>query len=343
MGRPIHKRNFAGGLGGGIKVSAKIDGVGPKTGVIVKQTGTKTYLVDLGDGVVGKCVLVDKENEMLLDGECCINAKTEDGVVVRVTKLTNRLAKTNSGETIAWSAGTSSGSTGGLVVETQEDEDFDPVINLPLPGEIVYSFGTINDRFKKANGTLLNGSGNDANNMMVVTNGEIEIGARFSKYKKGQSSAPVDGVYNFVLKQDEDWNFPYNVGLLGDAAQYCLADLYNVTATIRMPGGHEIVWKLHKIDGMLHFKDDAGVVDIIDNNTDENLSFMQNIQRLNWYTTPGDEYGLTYNDFESPLGDYEIEFKAERKFGNVEPVVLTIKAHVELEQPEPEQNQDPEV
>lgn len=332
MGRPIHKRNFKDGLGGGIKVSAKIDGVGPKTGVIVKQTATNTYLVDLGDGIVGKCVLVDKENELLLDGECCISAKTAGGEVVRVTKLTNRLAKTNSGETISWSAGTSGGSAG-LIVETQEDEDFDPVINLPLPGAIEYRLGTIDSRFKKANGTLLNGSGNDANNMMVATNGEIEIGARCSRFRIPPSHEPIDGVYYFVLKQSEDWNFPYNVGLLGDAAQYCLADLYDVTATIRMPGGHEIVWKLHKIDDVLHFKTDDGSIDIIDNNTDENLSFMQNIQRLNWYTTPGDEYGLTYNEFESPLGDYEIEFKAVRKFGDVEPVVLVIKANVQLEQP----------
>jgi hypothetical protein len=91
MGRPLNKRNFGFGEGNQIKVRAKIGTNAEGDGYIVKQKGSKRYIVTVGANS-GICKLVNKTSGTLLANEMIVNAINDAGALVQATKLYNRVA-----------------------------------------------------------------------------------------------------------------------------------------------------------------------------------------------------------------------------------------------------------
>jgi hypothetical protein len=87
MGKPLNKRNFGEGAGNQIRVRGKIGTNAEDYGFIVRQKGTKRFIVNI-DGNVGLCKLVDKENDTLAANEMTIAAQTDTGAIIRATKIT---------------------------------------------------------------------------------------------------------------------------------------------------------------------------------------------------------------------------------------------------------------
>lgn len=103
MGRPINKRHFAGGKDTQMKVRAFPVGGAEGDGVVVRQKGSKAFIVTVG-GVTGLCRLVNKANGALVAGEMTITVADNSAGTHRVTKLTGKKATLgDTSSTTAWS------------------------------------------------------------------------------------------------------------------------------------------------------------------------------------------------------------------------------------------------
>jgi hypothetical protein len=87
MGKPLNKRNFGEGVGNQIRVRAKVGSNAEDYGFIVRQKGTKRFIVNVA-GDVGLCKLVDKANGALGANEMSVSAQTDSGAIIRATKIT---------------------------------------------------------------------------------------------------------------------------------------------------------------------------------------------------------------------------------------------------------------
>jgi hypothetical protein len=75
-----------------ISVRIRVAGESEDDGFVVRQKGSRKYLVEDTDGNVGVCVLVDKANGALAEGEMTITVLLDDSTEVRLKKLTNKYA-----------------------------------------------------------------------------------------------------------------------------------------------------------------------------------------------------------------------------------------------------------
>ena len=126
MGRPLNKRYFGQGqTGHEIKVTAKVPGKSVGAGFIVRQRGTRKFLVEVG-GKQAVCQLVDKAKNQLADGEMIITVLTDGNTLVNVTKLTNRAAIVN-GQKVQWNFAASQEDAAVQVPEADEP-DLEPVV-----------------------------------------------------------------------------------------------------------------------------------------------------------------------------------------------------------------------
>jgi len=100
MGRPVNKKYFGQGAGNQIKVKAKVGTAKVGDGFIVKQRGTRKFVVNVG-GKVGVCKLVDKPVNSLGENEMVITVLTDANTLSHVTKMYNRLAIVN-GQKVKW-------------------------------------------------------------------------------------------------------------------------------------------------------------------------------------------------------------------------------------------------
>lgn len=328
MGRPVNKKYCKGGIEGGIKVTAKIGNSEPSSGVILKQKNTTSYKVEAGEQI-DVCRLVDKEVDQLGPYEMVINAKDIEGNVFRVLTLKGRTLKTNAGSYVPWSLDPDSDSS--LLVETVTSPNFDPSYEIYDP---VTTVGEPSRRFLKSNGTLITGSGNPSGEMIVVTNGEVEVAARAGYYRDVTLVAPVDNVYNITLKDDQDWNVPFNVGLINNVEK-SIAEIYDVSLTLTMPNDMKVELFLEEIEGALHLKNSDGSIDIIDSSHDEANSFVQNIQRLSFLLTPETAPEIEFNGAGAPLGTYRFDLKATRKIGSYPEVKVSFTVEARLEEVDP--------
>lgn len=122
MGRPLNKKYFGAGDGDQFRVTAKVPTATVGAGFIVKQTGSKRFVVDV-EGVKAPCVLVDKIDADLLDGEMTIQLKNSDDEVKNVVKITGRTAVFSDGTISAWSF---ADATPGVMEAEEEEDDFTP-------------------------------------------------------------------------------------------------------------------------------------------------------------------------------------------------------------------------
>lgn len=103
MGRPLNKRYFGQPTEGGDEIKVQFhNGTGSVNGWIVKQTGSKRFVVT--DGSATKtCYLVDKTSASVAAGEMTISAKLDSGTVVQVTKIAGRKMTADDGSVYPWS------------------------------------------------------------------------------------------------------------------------------------------------------------------------------------------------------------------------------------------------
>jgi hypothetical protein len=101
MGRPVNKKYFGSGSGNQIKVRAKIGSAAEGDGFIVKQKGTKRFVVTVGSDT-GICRLVNKSTGSLAANEMIVNVVTDAGTQVQITKLYNRVAIIEDSTKVKW-------------------------------------------------------------------------------------------------------------------------------------------------------------------------------------------------------------------------------------------------
>ena len=93
---PEGENNTYGVVGGNVALSgdqiqcrAKVGDNPEGDGYIVRQKGSRKYLVNV-DGNVGACFLVDKDNGELGDNEMTVTATDDDSVTFRLARFSNR-------------------------------------------------------------------------------------------------------------------------------------------------------------------------------------------------------------------------------------------------------------
>ena len=75
-----------------VSVRIRVSGEAEDDGFIVRQKGSRKYLVQDTSGNVGVCVLVDKDDASLDEGEMTITVYGDDSAGIRLKRLTNRYA-----------------------------------------------------------------------------------------------------------------------------------------------------------------------------------------------------------------------------------------------------------
>lgn len=186
----------------------------------------------------------------------------------------------------------------------------------PAPGALKYD------------GTLVIGEGNPSTNLIVASNGEIEVAGGARLYKVVQTFPSVDGKYILNIGEHADWNLPYSFNLFDTRNGDKLTDLYDCSLKIVAPGGGVLNFKLVRRYGRLHFVDSANELIIDDVNTyNEDQTLYQDVQRVTFYKG---KLGSTLpvNAAGSPYGSYDVEIKAVRKNGSFDPVVVAFVAEI---------------
>ena len=102
MGRPLNKRHFGEGSTNQIKVRAFPAGGAEGDGFIVRQKGSKHFVVTVG-GVTGLCTLCNKSNGSLVAGDMTITVADSSAGNHIVSKLTaHKATLADSSNSAAW-------------------------------------------------------------------------------------------------------------------------------------------------------------------------------------------------------------------------------------------------
>lgn len=206
----------------------------------------------------------------------------------------------------------------------------------PVPVYItdpVITTGTLTLKGQKADGTMLNGSGNPSGEFTVATNGELELAVSARIWKSGDLPVPTEGHYAFEISDAGDWNWPFSVALLSESRP--VTDLYDVTlAVTSVETGVVLPFVLVRdAEGGMHFINEQHGLDIVDSAVTESGDVVQNIQRTTFYKAQLGE--MTTNTLGSPIGDFLISLNAVRREGLVQPLQVEISVSVTVPEPQP--------
>jgi hypothetical protein len=129
MGRPLNKKFFGTGAGDHFVVLAKIGSGAVATAEIVKQTGTKRFIVKAGSET-GVCYLVDKADADLLAGEMVIQSVDVDGDKQNVKVIKGHTAVLADDSRVAWKFAPATTGTVQIVdAEVTEEEEEEPPVD----------------------------------------------------------------------------------------------------------------------------------------------------------------------------------------------------------------------
>lgn len=188
---------------------------------------------------------------------------------------------------------------------------------------------------------LKHSTGNPATDMVVATNGELELALALRYYRVKQTFGVSDGDSHYNINLDEssfkpaDWSWVYSLVLVDVRNGNCITDLYDVRMEVKFLAGNTLEF-IGKFDnGVFHFIEEANMLDIVDNTTDGTGSICQNIQRVTFYK---EQLGvLEFGVDGAPIGDYSIKLTATRKRGeDLLPVEIHVGAHVFDQAPVPD-------
>jgi len=217
----------------------------------------------------------------------------------------------------------------------------DPVLDgpeypAPVPAYIidpVIVTGELTLKGQKADGTMLNGSGNPSTEFTVANNGELELAVSARIWKSGVLPVPEAGHYSIEIAENGDWNWPFSVALLSESRP--VTDLYDVVLSITsLETGVALPFQLVRdAEGKMHFINEQHGLDISDSAVTASGDVVQNIQRATFYKAQLGE--MTTNTLGSPIGDFLISLNAVRREGLVQPLQVEISVSVSVPGSEP--------
>jgi len=317
MGRPVDKQFFGPDA---IQCIANV-GNGEAAGYIVKQTASSEFLVNAG-GTEKKCHLVNKAPADLLVGEMVITVQLADDTVATVTTLKGHKLTTSQGNQVVWNTGVPSNPA---PVAVSTNDDVVPFPDATPVAPTVTENGSISTKFT-ADNRMLVGTGNPINNMMIATDGVIEVAIGAHLYNDSNVPASVDSKYTMQLAtgiqdslgnpKDNKWVYAYSIGLKQNPNLKAITDLYDVTASLKKDDAEVATLTLEKADDSLQFV--FGIADndpITDSYVGTHLEVIQNTERFDFIDS-------SYTD-----GSYSVSFTATPK-GVGDPVTAAFTVEV---------------
>lgn len=179
MGRPLNSKFFGPGAG---KIAVTFnDGSNVVTGHIVKQTGTRRYIVS-SDGINEYEVTLatsEAEASLLAPGSATIPVTDAQGGITYVTNLQSCTVVTTAGTSLVWSP----------------DPDVPSEVVLPVKQTLSHlSNGLLSSQATKDGVMTFAGVGNFANNYQIARNAVhgIELGLKIHKNKDSSTVLPVE-------------------------------------------------------------------------------------------------------------------------------------------------------
>lgn len=192
---------------------------------------------------------------------------------------------------------------------------------------VVTENGTPSQMALKTDGTLFFGEGNLATRMAVASNGEIELAGAVRMLGYNQAIQSKDDVYHVNIGDSADWTMPFSFALLDKRNGDRITDLYNCSIKVTAPGGGVLNFELKRQYGRLLLVDSANQLKI-ENPAAYNdaQTLFQELQRVTFYKS---KLGtLSLNAAGAPYGTFQIELRAVRKVGAVDPVVVSYTAEI---------------
>lgn len=318
MGRPVDKQFFGPDA---IQCIANV-GDGEATGYIVKQTASSEFLVNAG-GTEKKCHLVNKAPADLEVGEMVITVQLADDSVVTVKTLKGHKLTTSTGSQVVWNTGVTSNPAPAAVSTSDDVVPFPDAT--PVTPTVVEN-GSISTKFT-ANSRMLVGTGNPINNMMVASDGVIEVAIGAHLYNDGNVLPSTDGKYTLQLAtgitdskgnpKDNKWVYAFSIGLKQNPNLKAITDLYDVTASLKKDDAEVATLTLEKVDDSLQFV--FGIADntpIVDSYVGAHLDVIQNAERFDFIDS-------SYTD-----GNYAVSFTATPKAEGGAPVTASFTVEV---------------
>lgn len=281
------------------------DLIDPSTGVIY------TYMTAVTTDKNKNSLDVNKTDSQLLKlisrGQFFIRIKNENGNTLGFwTKFLENKVQTNNGN---------------LILESVDGySDF--YNNKPQPRHVIDGTTGSQTQFHKPNGSLWVGTGIPSTQMIVSTDGLIELalGIRYWRSTVGYQTLiqPVNNVYTKVLEVNGDWTIPFSIGLKSSSDIEFITDYYDVTLTYygKNDGSesedHKLVFTLYNVNGVYHLVPNIeGIGPIVDSYNDPQKRFLQNSSRYKFYS--GSFVDPSVPTGQIPLGKYKLKLTAVHK------------------------------
>lgn len=194
--------------------------------------------------------------------------------------------------------------------------------NGPQPRQVFDGKIGAQTQFHKPNGTLWVGTGIPSTEMIVSTDGLIELalGVRYWRSTVGYQSliTPVNNVYTKVLESNGDWTIPFSIGMKVDTNIGYITDFYDVDLIYYGKNDgtesedHKLVFNLQTINGSYHLIPSIqGIGPIVDSYIDPNKRFLQNSSRYKFYS--GSFVDPPVLNGQVSLGLYKLKLVAKHK------------------------------
>lgn len=181
-------------------------------------------------------------------------------------------------------------------------------------------------QFHKSNGTLWVGTGIPSTEMIVSTDGLIELalGIRYWRSTVGYQTliTPVNNVYTKVLEANGDWTIPFSIGMKVDTNIGYITDFYDVDLIYygKNDGteseNHKLVFSLRTVNGSYQMVPNIqGIGSITDSYIDPNKRFLQNSSRYKFYS--GSFVDPAVPNGQVSLGLYKLKLVAKHKISGL--------------------------
>lgn len=180
----------------------------------------------------------------------------------------------------------------------------------------------------KTDGTLIIGENHSAEQMIVATNGELEIAGAARLLKYNGVFKPTSSAYYINVADNDDWTIPFSFLLANTTNADRLTDLYNCFVKVTsVEASSYLNFQLKRQYGKLLLEDTTNQITINDAAAyNEQGSLYQDLLRPTYYR---EKFGsIAKNALGAPYGTFEVELKAVSKNGGAD-VVVAFTVHVD--------------
>ncbi len=180
----------------------------------------------------------------------------------------------------------------------------------------------------KTDGTLIVGEHNSAEQMIVATNGELEIAGAARLLKYNGVFKPTSSAYYINVADNDDWTLPFSFLLKNTKNADRVTDLYDCFVKVTSVEANSYLnFQLKRQYGKLLLEDTTNQITITDPAAyNEQGSLYQDLLRPTYYRA---KFGsIAKNALGAPYGTFEVELKAVSKNGGAD-VVVAFTVHVD--------------